>query len=454
MVGRLKKRYNNLYRDIFIEIGLQQRFLFATIMIMCPICQSTLIGTYGTKMRKYDRVEIFQCKNSCCPFRKNHQYGKQFSVTKSYRFKQEIWLSLTDLYIDLVADGAKNKTIAKKYHISDASISLLRKELEDAIQTHHGLDRLVKIPHPDRVIAIDETFLKIEGKSIYIIIATGYTTHKTLGIKVSKTRKAKDIREVFNEAERNTKEPIIAASIDAWGASQKMAKNLNREFTLIIHKHKKPYDKAVIRHFTYTDTERKITDIGVKVDVFKRRGVRVYYYQVRKETLLQKPPNPVGRPKGVKKRKRKKKSKIKKKKGRKGLFQVFAKGKKNYMKIDPYRKTLKFSKGCLGTVAAALNIVIDVFARITIQNNLAENINSVLQSIIRLKGPKSIETVENRLRATLIARNDSSILQNLRIRRNMHGKFVLNNVNVSNFARMAENGWNILGLKKKEVLIN
>lgn len=454
MVGRPIMYYNILYRDIFIEIGLQQRFLFATIIIMCPICQSTMIGTYGTKMRKYDRVEIFQCKNPCCSFRKNHQHGKQFSLTKSYRFKQEIWLSLTDLYVDLVADGAKNKTIAKKYHISNASISLLRKELEDTIQTHHGLDQLVNIPHPDRVIAIDETFLKIEGKPIYIIIATGYTTHKTLGLKVSGTRKAKDIREVFDEAESNTKEPIIAASIDAWGASQKMAKNLNREFTLIIHKHKKPYDKAVIRHFTYTDTEREITDIGVKVDVFKRRGVRVYYYQVRKEALIQNPPNPVGRPKGVKNRKKKKKSKIKKKRGKKGLFQVFAKGKKGYMKIDPYRKTLKFSKGCLGTVVAALNIVIDKYARITIQNNLAENINSVLQSIIRLKGPKSIETAEIRLRATLIVRNDPTILQNLRIKRNLQGKFVLNNLNVNNFARMDKNGWNILGLEKKEVFIN
>ena len=70
---------------------------------------------------------------------------------------------MRDLYIDLVADGAKNKTIAKKYHISDASISLLRKELEDAIQIHRGLDQLVKIPHLDRTIAIDEIFLKIEG---------------------------------------------------------------------------------------------------------------------------------------------------------------------------------------------------------------------------------------------------------------------------------------------------
>ena len=125
---------------------------------------------------------------------------------------------------------------------------------------------------------------------------------------------------------------------------------------------------------------------------------------------------------------------------KKGLFVVFVKEKKHYIKIGPYRKNLKFGKNYLGTVATTLNIVIDLFARITIQNNLAENINSVLQSIIRLKEPKSIETVENRLRATLIVRNKSFILQNLRIGRNIQGKFVLNNVHMSNFARMAENG--------------
>ncbi|MHA1724457.1 MAG: hypothetical protein ACTSXH_06395 [Promethearchaeota archaeon] len=31
-------------------------------------------------------------------------------------------------------------------------------------------------PQPDTAIAINETFLKIEKTSIYVIIATGYTT--------------------------------------------------------------------------------------------------------------------------------------------------------------------------------------------------------------------------------------------------------------------------------------
>jgi hypothetical protein len=454
MSGRPLKQYSNLYRDVFIEIQDYAPILFANILILCPICQSELIGTFGTKQLKSGRIEMFQCKNPQCPHLKTHKYGNQFSLKKSFRFKQEIMASLSNLYEDLVLDGAKNKTIAKKYHLSQASISLLRKDLEDTIQNTRGLDQLVSIPQPDRTIALDETFLKIEGKSIYIIIATGYTTHKTLGLKVSETRNEEDIRQVFDEADRNTKEPIVAASIDAWGASQSMAKNLNREFTLFIHKHKSPYDRAVIRHFTYTSNERIITDVGVKVDVFKHRGTREYHYQEKREPISVPPPKPVGRPKGVKNGQKKSKSTAKKTRGKKGLFTVFTKGTRGYMKVDPFRKAIKFGKDCLGTVAAALNSAFNVYARMTIQNNIAENINSVLQSIIRLRGPKTIQSAEKRLRATLIVRNDPTILKELVVSRNMHGIIVTNNIRSENYARMIKNEWIIGSMIKKEVLRN
>jgi hypothetical protein len=437
-----------------MEIQDHAPIFFAQILILCPMCQSALVGTFGTKQLKYGRVEMFQCKNSHCSHLKTHKTGKQFSLRKSYRFKHEIMESLTDLYGDLVLEGAKGKTIAKKYHLSQATISLLRQDLEETIQNSRGLDQLVSIPQPDRTIALDETFLKIEGKAIYIIIATGYTTHKTLGLKVSETRNEEDIREVFDEADRNTIEPIEAASIDAWGASQAMAKNLNREFTLFIHKHKSPYDKAVIRRFTYDQNERIITDLGVKVDVFKHRGTREYYYLERREPLCLPPANPRGRPKGVKNGRKKAKPKPKKTRGRKGLFTVFDKGKRGYMKVDPFRKTLKLGKDCLGTVEAALNSAFSVYARMTIQNNLAENINSVLQSIIRLRGPKTIESAEKRLRATLILRNDPTILDDLVFTRNMHGIFVLNNIRHEIYSRLLENEWILERNLKKEVLAN
>ncbi|MHA1981434.1 MAG: DDE-type integrase/transposase/recombinase [Promethearchaeota archaeon] len=449
MVGRKKKVYSDLYRSVYVDSEFRARILIGLIQIMCPICGSGLVGTNGTRPRKNRRIEAFQCKNPKCPWKKNHKHGKQFQLTSSYKFKHEIMLKLEDLYTDLF-NGAKHKTIAKKYCVSPTQITHLRKAFENALDKKKGLDHLVDVKQPDRAIAIDETFLKIEGKSIYIIIATGYKTHKTLGIKVSTTRNAEDMREVFDEAEKNTKYQILTITLDAWGATIKMAKDLMHEITLIIHKHKKPYDKVVIRRFIYTYTNRVITDIGVKVDVFKRRDVRVYKSLVRIELLLPKTSNKRGRPKGVKNGQGKKKPKSNKKRGRKGLFSVFDNGKKGYMKVDPYRKKLKLSKGCLVTVVAGLNATFKLFAGMSIQNNLAENINSVLQSIKRLKGPKTDESVEKCLRATLKVRNSPELVHEIEIDRNIRGEFFLNNLKEVDKFGMDERGWRIKGLEKIE----
>ncbi|TXT66143.1 MAG: hypothetical protein BAJALOKI1v1_330002 [Promethearchaeota archaeon] len=52
----------------------------------------------------------------------------------------------------------------------------------------------------------------------------------------------------------------------------------------------------------------------------------------------------------------------------------------------------------------------------------------MLQSFLRLRGPKTIESVERRIRAWIIVRNDETILDELQIERNIHGKFLINNL--------------------------
>ena len=161
-------------------------------------------------------------------------------------------------------------------------------------------------------------------------MATGYKTHRVLGLRISSTRKEKDIRAVFDEAEKNTQHPISLITVDGWGASRIMAKNLGRPITLVVHKHKRPYDKAVIFRFDYENDKRIVTEVGVKTDFFKRRGKREYYRRTREESLIPPPKMKRGRPKGVKNGQGKKQRKRKKpkKRGRKGLFAVFDKGKR------------------------------------------------------------------------------------------------------------------------------
>jgi len=161
------------------------------------------------------------------------------------------------------------------------------------------------VPQPDKAISIDKTFLEIEGKKVYVIIATGYTSRKVLGLKVSFSRKERDMREVFDEAEANTKHRIITVVSDAWGSTISMVKNLGRNINHVIHKHEKPFDKAVIKRYEYIDTKRKATDIGVKTDITKKRATRQGYYTIKEGPLNSPPSKKPGRPRGSNNKKKK-----------------------------------------------------------------------------------------------------------------------------------------------------
>ncbi len=147
---------------------------------------------------------------------------------------------------------------------------------------------------------------------------------------------------------------------------------------------------------------------------------------------------PLGSTKKSKRNKPKKASGPKKKRGRKGLFPVFSKGKKCYATIDPYRKTVKVKKGSSSTVAAALNATLFVYALMSIQNNLAENINSFIRVVMRLTGPKTVEFAERRVRATLKIRNCPELLQTVKISRTMRGEFLLNNLKLIECVQLRE----------------
>ena len=440
MVGRKKRVYGSLWVPIEVQSENGARFSLGKIQLFCPVCGSPKIGPYGTHGRESTRVETFQCKDLKCPHLGNYKVGKQFILTTSYQFKELIYGKLKAFYEDLLKDGAKNKTIAKKYGISESQVSALRNEIESAIDKLNRLDSLVLISQPDTAVAIDETFLKIEGTSIYVIIATGYTSHKTLGIKVSKTRSEEDIREVFDEADRNTTHDINVVSSDALNATQSMVKNLNREITHVIHPHKKPFKKAIVRHYSYENSERITTTIGIKSNFFKKRSKRQFRYMEARSDLTPKVKKKRGRPKGSKTQKRRKTPRTKKNRGRKGLYTVFEKGAIGYAIIDPYRDKLKIGKRLSRPVAAGLNATLKLFPLMSIQNNLAENINSILRAIIRLRGPKTIESVERRIRATLKIRNHPEILEEVRITRQVRGDFLMNNLKLTECADLLERG--------------
>lgn len=183
-----------------------------------------------------------------------------------------------------------------------------------------------------------------------------------------------------------------------------------------------------------------MTTIGVKADFFKRRGKRQFRYMEARTSLKPKRKGKRGRPKGSKTRKKKKPPRPKQKRGRKGLTSVFTKGTIGYATIDPYRDKLKVRKGMSSAVGATLNATLCLFALMSIQNNLSENINALLRSMLRLTGPKTLESVDQRIRATFKLRNHPELLSEILITRKVRDEFLLNNLNVIEVAELYERG--------------
>jgi hypothetical protein len=91
---------------------------------------------------------------------------------------------------------------------------------------------------------------------------------------------------------------IVTITADVLNATQAMAKNLMREITLVIHKHKALYDKVVVRHYIYKDKTRVLGEAGIKADVFLHRKTKEFYWRETSESLIPPTPKKIGRPKG------------------------------------------------------------------------------------------------------------------------------------------------------------
>ena len=447
MAGRYLKGFSAIWRPIYFDFEDGSRFSLGEIQILCPQCSASEIRTCGTHLRKGTRVEYFRCYNKRCISFKNRG-GRQFCLTSSLRFHEMIGLKLQSLSHRLMDEGVKYSALAQQYHFSVSQVCSLRCAIQKAISNSIKTHDLVDVPQPDRAIAIDETFLKIDGKTFYVILATGYTTHKCLGLKVSETRNEGDLLEVFNEADRNTIGGITAVTADALNATQAMVKNLGREITLIIHKHKTPYDRVVVRHFTYANNNRITGEIGIKTDVFLHRKKREFHWREITESIVPKTHKKKGRPRG----KWKRRPKIKKKRlkrGRKGLFTVFDTGKRAYLKADPGRLTLQIGTTVPQTVSTGMHVTFGLFAGMSIQNNLSEHINSLIKALVGLSGPKHANSISEKIRITIRVWNQPSLLETLRVERNFHGKNFLKSLDILDFKRLSEIGWNLRNMEKK-----
>ncbi|MHA1732173.1 MAG: hypothetical protein ACTSU5_12130, partial [Promethearchaeota archaeon] len=65
-----------------------------------------------------------------------------------------------------------------------------------------------------------------------------------------------------------------------------------------------------------------------------------------------------------------------------------------------------------------------------------------------------VASVERRLRAVLIVRNDPGVLDEIEVRRAVRGQFFLDNVTLQDYAHLEERDWEIEGLERVGVVAN
>ena len=92
------------------------------------------------------------------------------------------------------------------------------------------------------------------------------------------------------------------------------------------------------------------------------------------------------------------------------------------------------------TIIAVLKELFELFFLKTVQNNVAEGSNSVLQSLLKLCGPKTISSVEDKIRAFVMIRNQPELLLKVRIDRNIRGTFISNDLITPELARLLNQG--------------
>jgi hypothetical protein len=427
MVKRKHVKRPELRASIVFKTELGAFLILSSLLICCPDCFSTDIVRNGTRKRENGSVAAFLCKNEACRLKRGKKTGRQFTVLTSGEIAKFVEREIGEMIDALYRRGAKAKTIATQHGVSDAFVSLLRSAVDATIARGKRRDKLVSRKTMDHAVSIDETFFKIDGETIYAIIVRGYQSSKVLGINVSPARAEADMRKAFDEAQANSSKRIEVITADAHEATRAMARHLGYPLTLIVHPHKKPYDKAIIERIEYDGDVQIHTLIGVSTYIFKKQKKRQYHYKQVTRPVNPPAPKPRGRPKGSKNKRKKlsKDMKKPKKRGRPSIFEVFKSGRKGYVKVKPRKHKIDFSGVVIQPVLKGMHDAFDLFAGKCIQNNHSETTNNTIRTVVNLGGQRSVENLDGRIRSVIYMRNDPELQPHLKLKHRYRGRIYL-----------------------------
>ena len=385
------KIYDKIQRTVALVLELPngERVTWDNIPISCAECHGTYITFNGMAKRKTGEVQNLKCEKC----------KSQFKIHTSLHFQEKLELMLWDACVEAVQDGAKQKTIARKWGFSDSTMSKIVSILKEELSQIHELAPLLDEKVDASLISMDEAFITVGGKKRVIIIARD-NEGKTLAFSVSERRAEEDLRAVFDAAEAQMESPARVLLSDGLNAYQGMARNLKRDIIHAIHIHKPPYTRLIVRSIKYDGHHREELTVATKTNILTRRGKREVRYVKSKKYVG--PPRKRGRKKGTKIKKKKAKKRApspqNKKRGPKhGLSTLHKRGAKGYIKVDPYRQTIRGANTLPPELVPTFQELQAIFGRDHIVNNFSEYGISQFRRLVPFSGKQTVEGLEARL---------------------------------------------------------
>ena len=152
-----------------------------------------------------------------------------------------------------------------------------------------------------KIVVMDETFLKIGGKTFYLVVAVT-KEGQLLSWSLTRTRTTDDVNSVFLRALIHYKFPGVIIT-DGLGSYRSMIALYPYSIIHIVHLHKRPYGRVNLYCRYILPKENRILELQVATTtrLFAESGQKTVFVHV-KDTELVRTKKKAGRPKGKKNR--------------------------------------------------------------------------------------------------------------------------------------------------------
>jgi len=401
---------NDFHAILKFELGGQSVNL--EFKIECPRQQDPadlhIIEKNGHAIKTKAKSQQFHCK-TC---------GRYFYSNTS-RFFTQFDSNIKQKIEDHLMDGnLKNFDLAKlcNWSTSGAGRILDKILIEIGEKVPDLLETLGKI-HV-KIVFMDETFLKIQGKTWYLIMAISETGH-ILAAELKEHRDQETIIRMMHDIERQTDTPIPIFATDGLSTYKGVALALHHDLIHIRHIHAPPYGRVEIDAIKLLTSpgEVEITTISTINDIFQKGGVFLAQVHKKEISILNPPPKKRGRKEGGKNRPKEviQAEKIEKEQNPKN------RGRPKKKKDNPVF-IFKVDKGngciqpwCEGAQDAAniLTSVFHVFGEKCITTNPIEKEFSAFKILICFRGRRSISRWKRLVQGYCWIRNNPFIIKKI-----------------------------------------